>query len=278
VTKPEYVLGSDDDEIERLRMQATIIAEPTALLLQRGGIRPGMRVLDLGSGPGDVSFLVADIVGGNGAVVGVEQDPAQIAVATQQRDRLGLDNVEFRQGDARSFRADEPFDAVVCRLLLMHLPDAVEVLAHQMRNLRPGGVFVAVDYDMGGARALPEVGLYSSIHDWLGAAFQHANADARVGMRFPVLFGKAGYQDVGTLGVQSYSPPENRRTLSYLVGVVHAMKDVIVASGAATEDELGLDTLEQRLSDAVTAAGAVITLPTVVGGWGRRPCSPPISG
>ena len=56
VNTPEYVLGSDEAEIARLQTQAAIIAEPTALLLQRGGIRPGMRVLDLGSGPGRCRF------------------------------------------------------------------------------------------------------------------------------------------------------------------------------------------------------------------------------
>lgn len=248
-----------------------MIAEPTALLLQRGGIREGMRVLDLGSGPGDVSFLVARMVGPDGRVVGIERDPAQITVAEQRRDESGMRNVVFRQGDARTFTDDEPFDAVVCRLLLMHLPDAVDVLAHHVGNLRPGGIFVAVDYDMGGVRALPEIELLSRMSEWLAAGFAHAQADPRVGMRFPVLFSQAGLEDVGSLGVQAYWAPENPEGPSYVVGVVRAMKDAIVASGAATEEEMGLDTLAQRFGEAVRAANAVWTVPTVVGGWGRRP-------
>ena len=271
MTTPEYVLGSDDAEIQRLQTQAVIIAEPTALLFARGGIQPGMRVLDLGSGPGDVSFQVAEMVGPEGSVVGVEQDEAQIAVATERRDRLELSNVDFRQGDARSFVDEEAFDAAVCRLLLMHLPDAADVLAHQRQNLRPGGVFVAVDYDMGGARALPEVELYSRVRDWLRAGFDHANVDPFVGMRLIAILGEAGYDDVGALGLQSYWAPENAQAASYVVGVVRAMKDSIVASGAATEEELALDTLEQRLAEALLASKAVYTVPTIVAGWGRRP-------
>ena len=177
------------------------------VLLQRGGIRPGMRVLDLGTGPGDVAFQVAEMVGPGGYVVGVEQDPAQLTVAEQRREQMGVGNVAFRQGDARTFLDEEPFDAVVCRLLLMHLPDAVDVLRHHVRNLRPGGVFVAVDYDMGGARALPEVELYSRIRDWLKAGFEYAHANPSVGMRFPVIFEQAGLREVGTLGLQVYWPP-----------------------------------------------------------------------
>jgi SAM-dependent methyltransferase len=271
VTHPEYVLGSDDVEIERLQKQAAIIAEPTAVLFQHAGIRPGMRVLDLGSGPGDVAFQVAEIVGPDGSVVGVERDPAQIASAEERRSRLGLANVEFREGDARTYVDGEDFDAAVCRLLLMHLPDASGVLAHQMRNLRRGGLFVAVDYDMGGARALPDVELYGRVRDWLRGGFEHAKVDPYVGMRLPVLFGRAGYVDVGSLGLQAYWAPDDRTAAGYVVGVVRAMKDAIVASGAATEAEMDLDTLEQRLADALNSAGAVYTAPTVVAGWGRCP-------
>ncbi|OKH74047.1 hypothetical protein EB72_17670 [Mycobacterium sp. SWH-M1] len=267
---PDYVLGSDDAEIARLQGQAAIIAEPTDMLFRRGGLRPGMRVLDLGSGPGDVSFLVAGIVGDEGSVLGLEQDPAQLAVAEQRREHLGLGNVLFEQGDARTFVSDEPFDAVVCRLLLMHLPDAADVLAHHRRNLRPGGVFIAVDYDMTGARALPEVDLFTRVGDWIQAGFAHAQADAAVGMRFPVLFEQAGYADVGTLGLQVYFPPRARQAAGYVVGVVRALEDAIIASGAATADDLDLATLEQRLGEAIEERGAVWTMPTIVGGWGRR--------
>jgi SAM-dependent methyltransferase len=271
VTKPEYALGSDDTEIARLQTQAALIAEPTTLLLQRGGIRRGMRVLDLGSGPGDVAFQVAEMIGPNGSVVGVEQDPAQIAAGMQRRDGSGFGNVDFRHGDARTFLDDEPFDAVVCRLLLLHLPDAADVLAHHLRNLRPGGVFIAVDYDVAGMRALPEVELYSRLIEWVTAGFKYAHADVFVGMRFPLLFEQAGFRDVGTLGLQAYWPPSSSHAAAYLVGVVHAMKDLIVNSGVTTEEEIGLDTLEQRLGEAFMSANAVFSLPTVVGGWGRRP-------
>jgi SAM-dependent methyltransferase len=271
VTKPEYVLSSGDTEIAHLQTQAAFIAEPTALLLQRGGIRPGMRVLDLGSGPGDVAFQVAKMLGPNGSVVGVERDPAQIAVAMQRRDGFGFGDVDFCLGDARTFLDEEPFDAVVCRLLLLHLPGVVDILAHHLRNLRPGGVFIAVDYDVAGVRALPEVELYSRLFEWISAGFEHAHADVVVGMRFPVLFEQAGFRDVGTLGLQAYWPPRSSHAVAYVVGVVRAMKDAIVNSGVTTEEEIGLDTLEQRLGAAIMSANAVCTLPTIVGGWGRRP-------
>ncbi|MGV9801374.1 class I SAM-dependent methyltransferase [Mycobacterium sp. NPDC003449] len=263
------MLGSGEVEIARLQSQAAFLAAPTALLLQRGGIRPGMRVLDLGSGPGDVSFQVAEMVGPDGFVVGVDSDPAQIAVAERRLSESDMRNIAFRLGDARTFTDEEPFDAIVCRLLLMHLPAAVDVLTHHKHNLHPGGLVVVIDYDGTGSRTLPEVALHARILKWLRAGFEHAHADVDIGMRLPALFAQAGLSDVEAIGIQPYWAPENRHAAAYLVSAVYAMKDAIVASGIATEEELGLHTLEQRLVDALTSANAVWTLPTVVGGWGR---------
>lgn len=270
MSTPEYVLGSDATEIARLQAQAAALAEPTEVLLKRGGIVPGMRVLDLGTGPGDVAFQLAELVGPDGSIIGVDRDPAQLATAEERRAKAGLRNVTFREGDARTFVDGEPFDAVVCRLLLFHLPDAVDVIAHHARALKPGGIFVAVDYDMGSVRALPPVELVTKVREWLDAGFSHAQADPFVGMRLPVLLAKAGLQDVGSLGVQLYWPPDHPAAPGLAIGVVRSLAPAIVACGAATDEELGLDTLEQRFGDALREAGAVWTTPTVVGCWGRR--------
>ncbi|KUI22270.1 class I SAM-dependent methyltransferase [Mycobacterium sp. GA-2829] len=270
MTTHEYALGSDDTEIARLQSQASIIAEPTALLLERAGARPGMRVLDLGCGPGDVAFQAAQMVGPDGFVVGIDRDPAQLAAAEQRLAACGLRNVEFRQGDVRTFTDDEGFDAAVCRLLLIHLPDAADVLAHHISNLRPGGLFVAVDYDMGGWRAVPEVALYSRIRDWLLAGFSQINGNAYMGQLLPTALTEAGFEEVDVLGLQTYWRHDDRIGTAYVAGTVRTMKDAIVGSGVATESDLGLDTLAQRLGEELLAAKAVWTLPTVVGAWGRR--------
>src|SRR5919112_5243689 len=151
----QYVLGSADPEIARLDAQAASIAMPTAMLLRTAGIAPGMRVLDLGTGPGHVAFEVAELVGPTGFVVGLDQDPRMIAAAEERRAARGIEHMVFTTGDARAFRAEQPFDAVVARLLLFHLPDAVHVLRQHVDGLAPGGLAVAIDFDLGSARAEP---------------------------------------------------------------------------------------------------------------------------
>ncbi len=97
MSTPEYV-GFDDVEIARLQTQAAIIAEPTLSACSAAASGPVCGSSTSASGPGDVSFQVAEMVGADGSVVGVEQDPAQIAVAEQRRDQIGVGNVDFRAG------------------------------------------------------------------------------------------------------------------------------------------------------------------------------------
>jgi SAM-dependent methyltransferase len=78
-TGKDYVLGSEPAEIARLDAQAASIAEPTRILLRTAGLGPGQRVLDLGCGLGHVSFLVAELVGPDGSVTGLDADTTLLA-------------------------------------------------------------------------------------------------------------------------------------------------------------------------------------------------------
>jgi SAM-dependent methyltransferase len=265
-TSPRYVLGSDAPEIERLDRQAAAISAPTRLLMETAGIGPGMRVLDLGSGLGHVAELAAELVGPEGSVLGVDQDERLLAIA----DARSAPNVTFVAGDARSFRDAEPFDALVMRLLLFHLPDAVEVLRHQMEALRPGGLIVAVDYDIGAMRCEPAVGLVDTACGWMEAAFRSAHADPRIGPALAGILREAGFGEVETLGLQVYFQPDDPRGCAMLAAVIRTLAPQIVAQGIASEAELGLASFEERLRQQVAAARAVVLVPTVVGAWGRR--------
>ena len=263
------MLGSAPSEIARLDAQAAAIAAPTELLLRAAGIAPGMRVLDLGCGPGAVTFALAGLVGPEGEVVGLDQSAPQLAVAEERRAAAGLDHVRFVTGDARSFRDGAPFDAVVCRLLLFHLPDAAAVVAHHLEALRGGGLFVAIDYDIGAARSEPPVARVEQALGWIMNGFRSAAADPVVGARLALVLHDAGLLEVDGFGVLQYFGPGDPTVPAMIGGVVASLAPQIVAAGIADEAELGLDTLAQRLAVDVAAAGAVLTPPAVVGAWGR---------
>ena len=260
----EYVLGSDPDEIARLDGQAASIAGASQGLLRMAGIGPGMRVLDLGTGLGHVARQALELVGPSGAVVGVDREAPLLAVAEQRRT---ADNLRFVEADVRTVTFDEPFDAIVCRLLLFHLPDAVAVLGHHRANLRPGGTMVAIDYDTGSSRSEPDVPLVRQALGWVDAAFRAAGADPRIGARLGPLLREAGFADVQSLGIQAYFAPDDPAAPALLSGVVKSLSRPILAGGIASEAEL--DSLPARLREAIAEADAVVLPPTVVGAWGH---------
>lgn len=266
-----YVLGNQAEELERLDRQAQAIEPPTRLLLQAAGLAKGMRVLDLGTGLGHVARLAGELVGPTGSVTGLDQSQDVLAAARDRTERGGMAHVDFVDGDVTTWRSVEPFDVVVGRLLLFHVADPAAVARHHIANLRRGGLFVAIDFDLGGVRAEPPVSLVNEGVDWVEAAFRAAGAWPRIGARLSVLLDEAGFNRVSTFGVQAYFPPSDPSGIAMLAGVVRSLAPAIIRHGIATAEQLELTTFEHRLREAVRQAGSVVLTPTVVGAWGVSP-------
>jgi SAM-dependent methyltransferase len=241
-----YSLGASEAEVARLDAQAARIAAPTALFLGGAGIAAGMRVLDLGTGLGHVAFLLGELVGASGEVVGIDQAAALLAVAEQRKVAAGAGNVHF-VADVRVFRDMRPFDAVVGRLILFHLPDPAEVLRHHLEGLADGGLMLMIDFDLGSARSEPPAPLFNAAWDWVMAAFRHAGANPVIGTQLGRLLREAGLTDVDHFGLQRYLSADDPDGALLPSSGVKSLAPVIVAAGIATEEELALDTLEARL-------------------------------
>jgi len=264
----KYALGSSDHEIERLDRQAASIDGATRLLLRASGIQPGMRVLDLGTGIGHVATLVAELVGPQGEVVGIDNSVKLLNVAALRA--AARPQLRFVEGDVRSWRDEEPFDAVVGRLILFHMSDPVSVLRHHAASLRADGLLLALDFDLGACRAEPALPLVDDALAWVKAAFGRAGASPAIGTKLAVLLAEAGLADVQGFGVQGYAAPGDPRGPALLSGVVRTLAPQIVAAGLATSQQIDIDSFEARVADAVRASGSVVVLPTLAGAWGRR--------
>src|SRR5262249_37801495 len=135
-----YVMGRSADETRRLQDRAKFFEPLTRHLFEDAGIRAGMRVLDIGSGAGDVSLLVGELVGRTGSVLGVDANPEVIRIATSRAEASGSTHVSFRVGDIRDLELDRDFDAVVGRLVLMYSTDPSATLRSALRFVRPHGL------------------------------------------------------------------------------------------------------------------------------------------
>ncbi len=162
--QPAYSLGHSEQELARLSVQARLIDPITRGFFVDAGLQSGMRVLDVGSGAGDVAFLAAELVGPTGTVVGTDRAQAALDVATARAVASSLSNVSFRTGDPGEMDFDELFDAVVGRYVLMHQPDPVTMLRRLLAHVRPGGVVAFHEPYRGGIRSSPPVQAYD--HGW----------------------------------------------------------------------------------------------------------------
>jgi ubiquinone/menaquinone biosynthesis C-methylase UbiE len=136
----DYLLGHTDREQLRLIRQGRALAPVTEHFLRDAGIASGMRALHIGCGMGDVTMLVAQLVGPQGKVTSIDLDQASIAAARKRAAAVGVDNTTFHRADISTFADIEPFDAIVGRLVLEFQPDPAATISRLCGLLRPGGI------------------------------------------------------------------------------------------------------------------------------------------
>jgi SAM-dependent methyltransferase len=265
--EPGYQLGSEAAELERLDLQGRVLAPATRDILTAAGVGRGMRVLDLGSGGGDVAFVAAELVGPAGEVVGVDQSSDSVSRATARAAERGLSNVRFVVGDIHDRAAVGPFDAIIGRLVLMYVPDPAAVLRTQAASLRPGGVVVPIEFDLDSARALPPTPLVTQAVSWLRQAFTAAGIDPALGPRLWATLLDAGLRPRGMLGVQPHFGSDDPDGAAILAGIVTTALPLIESSGVATAAEVGANTLQQRVAEELATTPAVFAHPILMSAW-----------
>jgi len=263
-----YILGHSDRELDRLNKQAHFIDPITRRFLSAAGIVPGMRVLDVGSGAGDVAFLAAELVGARGEVVGTDRSPAALASARQRADARTLRNVVFREGDPAEMTFDRPFDAIIGRYVLMFQRDPTAVLRGLAAHARPGSVIFFHEPDLDGARSFPPAPTYDRCSQWIRETLRLSGAETRMGTKLFSTFIAAGLpapsMQLETLvaGVANNADP-----LHLVADLAGTLGNAMERLGVATAAEVGLETLAERMISEATASGSVILGRFEVGAW-----------
>ncbi|MGE7991524.1 methyltransferase domain-containing protein [Pseudomonas sp. NPDC089554] len=218
----------------------------TSRLLVDAGIGPGMRVLDVGCGGGDVSFLLAELVGCDGALVGIDQSAAVLEHAGQRLPAKGAAMPTFEACDLHALPASLGlFDAIVGRRVLMYLPDAVKAVRGLARLLLPGGVMAFQEHDSTLAPAsLDAFPLHRKAQKWLHRMLEREGADLHIGFNLHRIFTQAGLQVDDLRAECLVQTPDNAYGLGQ---IIQACLPRIVDLGVATAREVGIETLQARL-------------------------------
>jgi len=265
-----YALGHSSAEQERLQAQAGYLRGITESMWRAAGVATGMRVVDVGCGVGDTTFLAAELVGPSGFVIGVDRSADAVLTARQRAEAAGRLNVQFVEGELGSSIAHQDlFDAVVGRLVLTHQPNIVAALRSLRPLVRPGGIFAfhEVELDFRGVSD-PSSDLAERVRSWIREGCRLGGMQLNAVSQMPRYFYEAGLgwpetvlHTFVTSGPDSFGP-------GYAVQTLRSLAPLLERSGMVTADELGLARLEARLRESC-ATGAPSVVVVNGGAWAR---------
>jgi ubiquinone/menaquinone biosynthesis C-methylase UbiE len=270
-THPEYVLGHAASELDRLIKQAAFYGDLTAHTLTLAGLGPGMKVLDVGCGAGDVSFLAASIVGERGSVLGVDQNADALALANDRRQAANLSHVSFEQGDITQLKYEGRFDAVIGRLVILYLGDPAAGVRAFARYLVPGGLIYFQEFCTPGVSSEPAVALFDRCRHYIDETFARAKIQLYSGMHLPRIYRDAGLPPPQMLGMSRVETGPESTAYEYLAHTVRSLLPLIERMGVATKEQVDIDTLAARLREETLAKNAVLHLPELIAAWTRKP-------
>jgi len=227
----------------------------TRRYLVDAGIAPGMRVLEIGCGNGEVTQELAELVGPSGSVVALDRNEGGLALARTRMAEQGITQVDFAVADvtgdlsALDVLQGAPFDALAGRRVLMYLSDPAAVLNRLSGWLRSGSlvVFEETDSTMVPARTVP-LAAHDQVTAWLRSMLVAEGANPAMGFALPATLTEAGLRferiraEAVILGQGAQFP--------YSV-LLPMMQSRLITAGIATQAEVAVlvDQLDAEAGD-----------------------------
>ena len=230
----------------------------TDRLIKDSGIVEGNRVLDVGCGSGEVSLLLAKVVGPKGEVVGIDCNEKALDVARNRAKDEHISNVSFLSADISNPLTEIGiYDAVVARRVLMYVPDPHNVLRNISGVLKNNGIVAFQEIDStlspGQKESLP---LHEKVNKWIWDTIEKGGANINMGFTLPSVLQESGFV---VESIKAEANIQGQRSHTPLANVVRAILHRIVEFGVASKTEIDIETLEQRLKDERSGSSVFIS-------------------
>jgi len=200
MSEGDYVLGTQDEEIDRLGLQHRVWRARMLDGWARAGIGPGQRVLDVGAGPGFASVDLAEIVGPAGRVFAFERSRRFLSALEARAAQLGLTNIEAREHDvAQAPLGTDMADAAWCRWVLSFVADPQATVRHIAQALRPGRVAIFHEYaDYGAWQMMPPNPDVDRFRTLVMQSWRDSGGEPDIALQLPAMLAAAGMEVVET--------------------------------------------------------------------------------
>jgi SAM-dependent methyltransferase len=191
-----YALATGSAGAERLALLEKVYGPDAERILGSVGIPVGARVVDFGCGTGATIPWFSKQIGDGGEVVGLDASAAQLAIAKQNCDTLGIVNAKFVEASAyQSGLPQSYFDVAYCRLLLCHLQKPLDAIREMASVVRPGGLVICFDLDLESLYTMPQTACYDEMRDVYLKRRTMDGLDKEFWSKLPTLFLQAGLVD-----------------------------------------------------------------------------------
>jgi SAM-dependent methyltransferase len=258
----DTMIAQSREEVDQPSLSARALKPFTCSFLSEAGVAPGMRVVDMCSGSGDLTFLLREIVGPEGHVTGIDPSSQAVDYAKERAAFREITNVEFVAAELDNLPVGRAFDAIVGRGALAYRRDPAQDLHILVRHLRPGGIVAFQEFDVLSAKTVPPTPLLEQAHDWLIDGFAGAGIEREMGPKLYATFMAAGLP-----------PPQMR--VDGLIGGAESVSLALVANVVRRlmppKDGSELDTLEERMRAELAKTGGVVMAPLLIGAWSTLP-------
>jgi SAM-dependent methyltransferase len=194
----DYVLGTHDDELERLGLQHRVWREYVLDAWKRAGFTSGQTLLDLGCGPGYATVDLASVAGSSGTVIGIDRsrrflDRLERVTGAEGTSPVETYEIELDTGNL----PDRLVDGVWCRWVLAFLKNPRRMIEQIAGSVRPGGTFVSHEYFAYETwRFLPPSAELSEFVQTVIASWRATGGEPDLGLELPAWLGEAGFDIV----------------------------------------------------------------------------------
>lgn len=209
------------------------------------GISKGMTVLDVGCGKGVTTELIAEIVGENGKVIGLDSNQNSINKASFKAKTNGLNNIEYICSDISNLSFDEnTFDAILGRRVLVYLPKPKNIILNLSKLLKPNGILGFQEHDSTTFIDEEKMPLHFKVNNWLWELVESNGGNIKIGKDILDIFSNK-YLSIKNIRTEAITQtPFNEVSL---VPIVQTLSKLLIAKNIIPEKELENNNLYEKI-------------------------------